>query len=132
MSRKLVTLKPRVQQIAHARVATMVPGSWRAGESSSTARGYGYAWQKFRARHLANHPHCVYCLRELGMAGWLPPDVVLECATRGIAEPVGTIGDHIVPHKGDRRLQLDPSNVQTLCKRHHDSAKQREERRSGR
>ncbi|KVL66593.1 HNH endonuclease [Burkholderia ubonensis] len=128
MSRKLATLKPRVQQIAGARVATMVSGSWRADKSSSTARGYGYAWQKLRAEHLAKHPHCVYCLREIDMVGWSPADVVLACAERGIAEPVGTIGDHIVPHRGDRRLQLDRDNIQTLCKPHHDGEKQRLER----
>nr|WP_232435409.1 hypothetical protein [Burkholderia ubonensis] len=128
MARKLTTLKPRVQTLASSRVATAVPGSWRVGKVSSTARGYGYVWQKLRADHLAKNPHCVYCLRELGMAGWSPADVILACAARGIAEPLGTIGDHIVAHRGDRRLQLDPSNVQTLCKPHHDSAKQREER----
>lgn len=99
---------------------------------SSTARGYGYEWQKLRAEHLAKHPHCVYCLREIGMAGWSTADVVLECAARRIAEPLGTIGDHITAHRGDRRLQLDPDNIQTLCKPHHDSAKQREERSGGR
>lgn len=109
-------------------MATMTPGSWRAGKTSSTARGYGYAWQKLRAEHLAKHPHCVYCLRAIGMAGWSPTDVVLACAAQGIAEPLGTIGDHITAHRGDRRLQMDPTNIQTLCKPHHDSAKQREER----
>nr|WP_236669325.1 HNH endonuclease [Burkholderia gladioli] len=47
---------------------------------------------------------------------------------RGVREPVGTIGDHIVPHRGDDRLRLDPENVQTLCKPHHDSEKARAER----
>ncbi|CAB3750856.1 hypothetical protein GQ57_15980 [Burkholderia sp. MSh2] len=132
MARRLETLKPRVRQVVGSRVATATPGSWRAGKTSSTARGYGYAWQKLRADHLAKHPHCVYCMREIGMTGWLPADVVLACAARGIAEPLGTIGDHITAHRGDRRLQLDPTNIQTLCKPHHDSAKQREERCGGR
>ncbi|KVT81392.1 hypothetical protein WK59_18825 [Burkholderia ubonensis] len=132
MSKKLTTLRFRVQQTAGGRVRTMTPGSWRADKASSTARGYGYAWQRLRAEHLTKHPHCVYCLREIGMSGWSPADVVLACAARGIAEPLGTIGDHIVPHRGDRRLQLDPNNIQTMCKPHHDSAKQREERGGGR
>ncbi|WP_245637204.1 phage head closure protein [Burkholderia singularis] len=38
MSKKLTTLKPRVQSMVVARVATMAPGSWRAGKTSSTAR----------------------------------------------------------------------------------------------
>lgn len=130
MAKKLMTLKPRVQQMTVARVVTITPGSWRGGETSSAARGYGYAWQKLRSEHLAKHPHCVYCLREIGMTGWSPADVVLACAARGIVEPIGTIGDHVTPHRGDRRLQLDPDNVQTLCKLHHDSEKQRVERQS--
>ncbi|WGS46812.1 HNH endonuclease [Burkholderia sp. JSH-S8] len=132
MSKRLTTLKPRVRSLAVSRVETMAPGSWRAGKTSSTARGYGYAWQKLRGEHLAKHPHCVYCLREIGMAGWSPADVVLACAARGIVEPLGTIGDHITAHRGDRRLQLDSDNIQTLCKPHHDGAKQREERSGGR
>ncbi|RQT38377.1 HNH endonuclease [Burkholderia contaminans] len=128
MTRRLTTLKFRVLSMSDSRVVRLSPGSWRSGKTSSTARGYGYAWQKLRAEHLSKHPHCVYCLREIGMVGWPPADVVLACAAIGIAEPLGTIGDHIAAHRGDRRLQLDPANIQTLCKQHHDSAKQREER----
>lgn len=128
MKRKLATLKPRIVTLETTRLPTFDRTSWRSGKSGSTARGYGYAWQKLRAKHLAKHPHCVYCLREIGLAGQLTVDVVLACAERGIAEPIGTIGDHIVPHRGDRRLLLDPDNIQTLCKPHHDSVKQREER----
>lgn len=131
MVRKLTTLKPRVKTLTSARVSTFEPGSWRIGRTSSTARGYGYEWQKLRAEHLAKHPHCVYCLRDLGMSHLSPVDVVLQCAERGIAEPVGTIGDHITPHQGDDRLRLDPANVQTLCKPHHDGEKARAERRAG-
>lgn len=36
--------------------------------------------------------------------------------------------DHRIPHRGDPRLFWDPLNLWTLCKPHHDSAKQREER----
>lgn len=61
-----------------------------------------------------------------------PTDVVIACAEMGIAEPIGNIGDHIVAHEGDSRRRLDPSNVQTLCKPHHDGEKARAERGSGR
>jgi 5-methylcytosine-specific restriction endonuclease McrA len=37
--------------------------------------------------------------------------------------------DHIVPHRGDRRLLLDRNNLQSLCQRCHDSHKQGIERR---
>jgi 5-methylcytosine-specific restriction protein A len=71
-------------------------------------------------------------LRDLGMTGMSPADVVLECAERGIAEPIGTIGDHIVAHEGNDARRLDPDNVQTLCKPHHDGEKARAERGSRR
>lgn len=37
--------------------------------------------------------------------------------------------DHIKPHKGDEALFFDPDNLQLLCKRCHDTSKQREEHR---
>lgn len=36
--------------------------------------------------------------------------------------------DHKRPHRGDEKLFLDPTNWQALCKRCHDSHKQRHER----
>lgn len=39
------------------------------------------------------------------------------------------VADHKVEHRGDEGLFWDEDNVQTLCKPHHDGAKQREERR---
>lgn len=40
-----------------------------------------------------------------------------------------SVVDHIVPHKGDQALFWDvEGNWQALCKLHHDSQKQREER----
>lgn len=38
------------------------------------------------------------------------------------------VGDHKTPHKGDKALFFDMSNVWTLCKDCHDGVKQREER----
>lgn len=130
MASRLTTLRPRIKT-QETRHATVTAGSWRAGKSTAAARGYGADWQRVRAKHLAKHPHCVFCLRDLGMSHLSPVDVVLQCAQRGIAEPVGTIGDHIIPHRGDDRLRLDPANVQTLCKPHHDGEKARAERRAG-
>lgn len=37
------------------------------------------------------------------------------------------VGDHIIPHRGDRELFFDATNVQCLCKPCHDSDKQRAE-----
>lgn len=39
-----------------------------------------------------------------------------------------TVVDHITPHKGDIDLFLDSRNLQSLCKQHHDSSKQKAER----
>ncbi|SPA17227.1 Putative phage holin (fragment) [Cupriavidus taiwanensis] len=38
-----------------------------------------------------------------------------------------TVVDHVRPHRGDRRLFLDRTNLQSLCKLCHDSVKQRME-----
>jgi 5-methylcytosine-specific restriction enzyme A len=67
-------------------------------------------WKKLREQHRHAHPCCAMCLD----AGEVTP---------------ATITDHIRPHRGDMRLFLDPDNLQSLCKVHHDSSKQWEERR---
>lgn len=36
--------------------------------------------------------------------------------------------DHIIPHRGDRKLFHDPDNLQTLCPDHHYIDKQQIER----
>jgi len=124
---KLKALQPRVPILKTQRVQSMQPGSWRTDKTSSTARGYGYAWQQLRSKHLAAHPFCAMCLQELGIEATEPAAIIVECATRGIAAPYGNVADHVVPHRGRRDLQLDPGNVQTLCVAHHSGAKQRME-----
>lgn len=84
--------------------------SWRADMgSSSTARGYGYKWQKARERFLRNNPLCVYCERA------------------GRVELAGVV-DHKTPHRGNAELFWTEANWQSLCKPCHDGAKAREER----
>ncbi|WP_082849473.1 MULTISPECIES: HNH endonuclease signature motif containing protein [unclassified Sulfitobacter] len=58
------------------------------------------AWKSGRLRHLRRNPLCVDCA-ELG--------AVVE------AKEV----DHIIPHRGDRKLFLSRSNWQSLCKSCH-------------
>lgn len=60
-------------------------------------------------------------------------DALFTCAMCGRIEGNTSqlVGDHIKPHRGDRALFLDRSNLQCLCKACHDSKKQREERASG-
>jgi 5-methylcytosine-specific restriction endonuclease McrA len=107
----LKCLKPRVTTL-QPRLSTISAGSWRAGKEGSTARGYGYAWQRARLRYLAAHPFCVRCVAE-GIT---------------IPVPLATELDHVIPHRGNQALFWDQSNWQPLCKPHHDD-KTREEQR---
>jgi 5-methylcytosine-specific restriction protein A len=67
------------------------------------------AWYRLRTKQLLKEPCCRYC--------------------DGVGHVVmATIVDHIIPHKGDVDLFHDPDNLQSLCKVHHDSTKQREEK----
>lgn len=86
----------------------MQPGSWRTDKTSSSQRGYTYAWQKARAGHLLSHPLCVLC-DQLGRV--TAADVV----------------DHKEAHRGDMTLFWDRTNWQSLCTNCHSSVKQREE-----
>jgi len=112
---RLHTVPTRLQQVP-SRLATVNQDSWRAGKQGSTARGYGYRWQQYRLRYLAQHPLCVMCEAE----GRVEAAVVV---------------DHVVPHEGEQQLFWSASNHQALCKACHDGTKQRQEaadRASGR
>ena len=76
---------------------------------SAAKRGYGRRWQGYRERYLREHPLCVMC------------------QARGEIVAASVV-DHIEPHKGDHRLFWKPENHQALCKRCHDSHKQRFEK----
>ena len=71
---------------------------------SRQSRGYDGQWDKLRLQHLAKEPLC------------------RECRARGyvfLAEMV----DHIQPVKDRPDLRLDPENLQSICKQHHDTYK---------
>lgn len=124
---KLHNLKPRIT-VAPARIATMTPGAWRSDKTSSTARGYGYKWQKARAAYLNKHPWCAYCCRDAGVdASGDAESVGLACIAKGIGLPYANVVDHSVPHRGDMVLFWDSSKWQSLCATHHSRDKQREE-----
>lgn len=76
---------------------------------NSTQRGYGSRWEKDRKAFLS--------MRENRRCKW-----------PGCSEQASHV-DHIIPHKGDPALRDDPKNWQGLCAHHHNSAKQRLERR---
>lgn len=105
MKRKLPSIKPRLAPVS---TSTRSGDGWRDGRSSSTARGYTYAWQVARLEYLEANPLCVHCA-ELG---------IIESAT---------VVDHKRPHRGDMVLFWNRSNWQGLCKTCHDAWKQRQE-----
>lgn len=76
---------------------------------SASDRGYDTAWKKLRAAHVAEHPLCEDCLLD------------------GIVQPVEEV-DHVKPVKTHPHLRLDPSNLRSLCKSHHQLKTQREQR----
>lgn len=81
-------------------------------QAGSTARGYGYRWQKFRRAWLAQHPLCVMCRNEGRVTA-------------------ATDVDHVVPHRGDmRRFWAGP--FQSLCHAHHSEKTAREDGGFGR
>ena len=82
----LKTLKASVP-LLRSTLAVAQPMYWRAGEESSSKRGYGYKWQQARTGYLAKHPLYVYC----------------EQAGR-VTET--TVVDHRVPHQGDQTAGL--------------------------
>jgi len=73
-------------------------------------RWYGLArWKKLRRSQLRKDPLCAMCKAE------------------GFVRAANVV-DHITAHKGNEVLFWDPDNLQSLCKRHHDSDKQRFEK----
>jgi len=80
----------------------------RSAETQAYRRWYKTArWQKLRAKHLKAEPLCRMCLAQN-------------------RHTPATVCDHIERHKGDEtRFWSGP--FQSLCKRHHDSTKQRQE-----
>lgn len=67
------------------------------------------AWKRLRHYQLSLQPLCEFCL---------------EAEDITAAEVV----DHVKAHRGQLDLFHDPSNLQSLCRPHHDGTKQRLER----
>jgi len=85
------------------------------------------AWHKvLRPQHLAGEPLCRACL-----ARGLTNDGGRTASGEPQRNPRRRflVVDHVIPHRGDRDLFFDPSNLQTLCPDDHDRNKQREEAR---
>jgi len=80
----------------------------RKQRGNANSRGYNWAWRKYRTAFLKQNPLCV------------------ECEAKGKVK-AATVVDHIVPHRGDKRLFDDPNNHQALCERCHNSKSARGE-----
>ena len=72
-------------------------------------RGYDYKWRNARLRFLKVNPLC------------------LKCKAYGKLTKA-TVVDHIIPHRGDKKLFWDESNWQALCKPCHDTKTMTEDR----
>ena len=71
------------------------------GRKTAHERGYTARWQKASRLFRMRHPLCVACKR------------------RGI-DALSEITDHVIPHRGDKKLFWDMQNWQALCKKCHD------------
>src|SRR5580704_733274 len=82
----------------------------RSPEATKYVRWYHTAgWRALRDRQLRREPHCLMCA-QIGRV------------------TQATVADHIVPHRGDRALFFDASNLQSLCLPHHTEKTTRAER----
>lgn len=82
---------------------------YRSAEAAEYRKLYKTAaWRARRTHQLGAESLCAFCL------------------AAGLTSPA-TIADHIVPHRGDPDLFWF-GDLQSLCKTHHDSTKQREEK----
>lgn len=78
-----------------------------AQRPSARERGYDSKWDRERAAYLKANP---------------------RCARPGCGAPSSLV-DHIIPHRGDRKLFWSRSNWQPLCAPCHNRHKQAEEKR---
>ena len=82
---------------------------YRSPEAAAYRKHYQSArWKALRRAQLQAHPLCAMCMEQ--------GRVTAAC-----------IVDHKTPHRGDMALLFDAGNLQSLCKPHHDGAKQAED-----
>ena len=113
----------------HAGCGVLTRDGWcdkhKPREQRKASAGY-HGWymlpiwtDRLRPAQLLREPYCRECARQY------PPS---EPRHRTPA----TVVDHIVPHCGNWDVFIDSTNLQSLCKRHHDiktAQEQREKRR---
>lgn len=79
--------------------ADLARDAYEQSRAQAHQRGYDSEWRAYRLRFLHRHPFCADPYRRH-----------VDEKTRPAIQV-----DHIVPHKGDRRLFWEPRNHQSLC-----------------
>ncbi|HAE26534.1 MULTISPECIES: hypothetical protein [Hyphomonas] len=110
MAQQAPRLKPSGQKGAGQLVVQQPDGFGDDGRLSSTARGYGYRWQKARKGFLNKHPLCA----------------IHQLEGRLVASEVV---DHWYPHRGLKWLFWTRALWVPMTKAWHDEVKQRLEAR---
>jgi len=94
--------------------ATIGPCAEHDVERGRLERQSKPAWSSWY--HIARWRHHVWGLRSRALAA---SPLCSECRRTGHVVEATEV-DHIVPHRGDPALFWSSTNVQALCKRHHD------------
>ncbi|RJE89047.1 HNH endonuclease [Paenibacillus sp. 1011MAR3C5] len=89
--------------------------AYERARGSAYQRGYDSKWQRYSRRFLRANPLCACA----------------DCAKLLVPKP-SEVTDHIIPHKGDKRLFWDPKNHQPMAKRCHDRKTAKEDGGFGR
>lgn len=92
-----------------------------AAQSTGTNRKLFSPWRKWYATTRWRKLRMKIFARDLFTCQW-------PGCGHTTADTTQLVADHKIPHRGDEALFWDEDNLQTLCKPHHDGAKQREER----
>jgi 5-methylcytosine-specific restriction enzyme A len=79
---------------------------------TAAQRGYDARWRKARKYFLSKNPLCVRCMEQGRLT-------------------IATVVDHIIPHKGDKKLFWDSNNWQALCASCHSRKTAKEDGRWG-
>lgn len=113
----------------HAGCGVLTRDGWcnkhKPREQRKASAGY-HGWymlpiwtDRLRPAQLLREPFCRECARQY------PPSDPRH-------RTPATVVDHVVPHCGDWDVFIDPDDLQSLCKRHHDiktAQEQRDKRR---
>lgn len=100
---------PGCSELTYAKYCNTHNELYKNERLSAAERGYDSRWRKARNIYLKEHPLCAFCLKEGKFVQ-------------------ATVVDHIIPHRGDKKLFWDMNNWQPLCKSCHDKKTMTEDR----